>query len=261
MNGSTPRTLFIVLAFVTVIPTVVRGETARDQAREQARQGRTLYEEGRYQDALEAYRAAFELAPAPGVLFNLGQCYRHLGDMASALEYYERYLSESPTAANRPAVEALIEQCRTQLVQVPGDAGPPDVALPADGGLGAGTTADDDAGARPTGGQTHGDIDAAPTHSDEPGLEPQQDFFYGDSTHSSPDTALVPEEAGGAAAIGGGERSRLPVYRRWWFWTLIGAAVVGATVGAVVGVTSAEPTVVLPQGSLGTLDGRGQSDK
>jgi hypothetical protein len=28
-----------------------------------------------------------------------------------------------------------------------------------------------------------------------------------------------------------------PIYKRWWFWTLIGAAVAGATAGAVAGTT------------------------
>jgi tetratricopeptide (TPR) repeat protein len=40
-----------------------------------------------------------------------------------------------------------------------------------------------------------------------------------------------------------------PVYKRWWFWTLIGAAVAGATVGTVVALQPADPSPV--QGSVG----------
>lgn len=265
MNGSTSRTLVAALTLATVIspPTITWGETARDQAREHAQQGRSLYEEGRYEEALSAYRAAFELAPAPGVLFNLGQCYRHLGDMAQALDHYERYLSEAPTAPNRPTVEALIEQCRTHLAEEPSDTGPPelesdahppDVASPSDAGPQDTAAADADAG--PAEGGAGRDSDADPPHNNEPATDSQWDEFYGDSEPRPPDTTSASEPGGGAATTGGDERPSRPVYRRWWFWTLIGTAVIGATVGAVVGVTTQDPTVVLPQGTLGTLDGR-----
>ena len=32
-----------------------------------------------------------------------------------------------------------------------------------------------------------------------------------------------------------------PVYRKWWFWTLIGTSVVGATIGIALGVYSVPP--------------------
>jgi tetratricopeptide (TPR) repeat protein len=42
-----------------------------------------------------------------------------------------------------------------------------------------------------------------------------------------------------------------PVYKRWWFWTGVGAAVAGGAVAAFV--LTRDNT---PQGSLGTIDGR-----
>jgi tetratricopeptide (TPR) repeat protein len=45
-----------------------------------------------------------------------------------------------------------------------------------------------------------------------------------------------------------------PVYRRWWFWTGVGAVVVGAVATTVV--LSSGDRAVLPGGSLGTLDER-----
>jgi len=33
---------------------------------------------------------------------------------------------------------------------------------------------------------------------------------------------------------------RTPIYKRWWFWTLIGAAVAGATAGTVVAATRSD---------------------
>jgi tetratricopeptide (TPR) repeat protein len=54
-------------------------------------------------------------------------------------------------------------------------------------------------------------------------------------------TRLLPRApaplAAGAPAREAHPPSRLPVYKRWWFWTIIGAVVVGATVGGVVAGT------------------------
>lgn len=38
-----------------------------------------------------------------------------------------------------------------------------------------------------------------------------------------------------------GQRRRRPVYQRWWFWTIIGTAVVGLAVGLPVGLTRSAP--------------------
>ena len=39
-------------------------------------------------------------------------------------------------------------------------------------------------------------------------------------------------------AAGGGDAVVTPVYKRWWFWTLLGAAVVGGAVGGALGARS-----------------------
>jgi len=50
-------------------------------------------------------------------------------------------------------------------------------------------------------------------------------------------------EVGKAAAVG------KPIYKEWWFWTIIGAAVVGGTVGVVVGTLPADRTATVRQGA------------
>ena len=46
------------------------------------------------------------------------------------------------------------------------------------------------------------------------------------------------------AAVSGGT----PIYKKWWFWTIVGAAVVGGTVGAVVGSQPDNWTAAVRQG-------------
>lgn len=45
-----------------------------------------------------------------------------------------------------------------------------------------------------------------------------------------------------------------PVYKKWWFWTIVGGAVAGATITAIA--VGGDTTTVLPSGSLGTWDRR-----
>jgi len=48
------------------------------------------------------------------------------------------------------------------------------------------------------------------------------------------------------------QRGSTPVYKRWWFWTLIGVGVAGATTGIVLGVRGSGDG--LPSGEAGTID-------
>jgi tetratricopeptide (TPR) repeat protein len=67
-----------------------------------------LYALGRFQDALQEYQAAYEAKALPGFLFNIGQCYRNLGNYKQAAFSFRKYLDEKPDAKNRSAVESLI---------------------------------------------------------------------------------------------------------------------------------------------------------
>lgn len=92
------------------------GATAEEEARarELFQHGQSEYDAGRYEEALEAWRGAYENLPLPGFLFNLGQCYRHLGRHEEALEAYRLYLKEMPEAPNRDLVEELIAEVESQ---------------------------------------------------------------------------------------------------------------------------------------------------
>jgi tetratricopeptide (TPR) repeat protein len=56
-----------------------------------------------------------------------------------------------------------------------------------------------------------------------------------------------------------GVEPRRPVYRRWWFWTILGTVIVaGASVasGVAFWYDQQEPEQLLPEGSLGVMDWR-----
>ncbi len=86
-------------------PDVDREKTARAKFVE----GTKAYNLGQFEAALTAYKEAFDLKSHPGFLFNIAQCYRHLGQFATAAFYYRRYRNEAQlSSADAVVLEELI---------------------------------------------------------------------------------------------------------------------------------------------------------
>lgn len=104
-------------------------------------------------------------------------------------------------------------------------------------------------------------FDAVDMENDRAELEPELfedadelEFFvsahdsYGNviARRGSPEEPLVVEIGEAVATLNPedptvGPVERRPVYQRWWFWTIIGTAVIGLAVGLPVGLTRANP--------------------
>ncbi|CAN5852856.1 hypothetical protein BH11MYX2_BH11MYX2_01340 [soil metagenome] len=67
-----------------------------------------LFALGKFQDALAEYQEAYDAKPLPGLLFNIGQCYRNLGEYDQAIFSFEKYLKLKPDAENRDQVQDYI---------------------------------------------------------------------------------------------------------------------------------------------------------
>lgn len=85
------------------------------RAREHYARGERLFAMGHFRDAKTAYEAAYHAKALPGLLFNIGQCYRNLGDYASAVFVFRQYLQRQPDASNGDAVRALIGQMEADM--------------------------------------------------------------------------------------------------------------------------------------------------
>ena len=90
---------------------------SREQARAIAGEASAHYNLGRFQEALAGYERAYELYPAHGLLFNLGQCHRELGTHERAIFFFERYLEETGDSPNRELVIDLIAESRAALAR------------------------------------------------------------------------------------------------------------------------------------------------
>lgn len=69
-------------------------------------------ENGRYEEALEAFERAYRLSDRPGLLFNIGSVAERLRRDGEAISAYERYLERVPDAPNRKDVERRIALLR-----------------------------------------------------------------------------------------------------------------------------------------------------
>jgi len=164
--------LLLLVGLAVTVPArpVHADDPATRAARRHFERGEKLFALGRFDDALEEYQTAFDAKPLPGFLYNIGQCYRNLGDYDQAIFSFKKYLKLDPDAPNREAVERLIEELEAKKAQ--GDS---------------------------------------------------QRFVR---------KKREPEK---------------PVYKKWWFWTAVGAAAVGGSVAIYASQSGSSP----PDTSLG----------
>ena len=194
--------------------------SAHARARVLNEEGLKQYNLGHHQDALKAFEEAYLAEADPKYLFDIGQCYRQVGDPAHAAYSYKAYLAARPEAANREEVEKLIATAEQEIQRRQAEAPPvapitietkpafPVVAPPA-------TTV------------------TGPVPPQVP-LTPEPSATTVTTIYSSP----PPAEA-------------VPVYRRWWLWVAVGVVLVGAAVAT--GVASAPSDAAIPSTSLGAF--------
>jgi tetratricopeptide (TPR) repeat protein len=89
-----PRTTLLVI-LLALAGGPARGDDAADGRRLYHR-GQTFLEAGDYRAAAEAFEAGYLAAPRVGFLLNIGNCYRKLGELGKARQFYWRFLDAAP---------------------------------------------------------------------------------------------------------------------------------------------------------------------
>jgi tetratricopeptide (TPR) repeat protein len=72
--------------------------------------GLSHYNLGEFDLAIEAFRKAYAISQAPGLLFNIAQSFRLKKDYEQATYFYTTYLRLKPDAPNRADVEARLKE-------------------------------------------------------------------------------------------------------------------------------------------------------
>ncbi|MEK6607826.1 MAG: tetratricopeptide repeat protein [Myxococcota bacterium] len=87
-------------------------DAEKAQAREHFKQGKILYNLGKFPDAAEEFEQAYRLYPDAQMLFNLARVHHEAKNRERAIFFYERYLSEFPEAEDRADVQKWIDELR-----------------------------------------------------------------------------------------------------------------------------------------------------
>ena len=87
-----------------------------EQASKHFADGRKLYNEGKYHEAISALLKAYELRPAPPILLNIARTYEKLKNKKSALKFYKEFLLKARmTDPNRPMVEKVVKTLQAEV--------------------------------------------------------------------------------------------------------------------------------------------------
>ncbi len=203
--------------------------------------GEIYYERSEYPAAAHEFEEAYRISKRPELLYNMGKSYDGQGDHARALAAYRRFLTAVASSPDRPTVQARVTALGALVGRVTIRASVEGSAVTIDG-TPVGTTPLAEAIELNPGGHKieivregyatwRGDVVAAPGQARE--VEAEQISLV----------KVVKVER-----VVEVER-RVPVYKRWYLWVPIGAAVVAAVVaGAVVG--SQQPPVNGPFAQL-----------
>ncbi len=108
------RLVFILLVTVLAARVAYAEDPATKSAKRHFDRGQKLFNLGKFDEALDEYQQAYEAKEIPAILFNIGQCYRNLGDYEAAIFSFKKYLKLEPDADNREQVEEYIEELETE---------------------------------------------------------------------------------------------------------------------------------------------------
>ena len=246
--------------------------TARaDLADQHYKRALAFYENKDYPRAIREFQAAYKVRQLPRILLNIGQVYRKLGMASTALKFYEHYLRVDLQAKPeiKLEVDRYIAQTRAML-------DPPDIVpLPSKSAAAAAAEAVADApydvipitvpelytgdadqpavplgkGGKPLGAKGRGKVGqpAGPTDgTPPPSVSPTA------RTWQSPNSLAPPSANPGelrSALVTPPPSAPTPLYKKGWFWGVIGGVAAGVVItGVAVGVAAqknALPTTIL----------------
>jgi hypothetical protein len=201
-----------------------------DEARTLARRGIECFHRGEYAQAIADFEASYALRPMPSLIYNIAQTHRLAGHCRQAVEQYRRFVTQAPTGPLHDAAMAQLTQLEPCLSAEPStlssdDASPADKLKPS----------------------------SSPALPSVPMTTPTTTSTTTSTTMAQPPTTATTTPATTTAATTtatttAATKARVPVYRRWWLWTSLGAATTALAVGLGVGL-SARP-VAYPSTSL-----------
>ena len=123
----------VALALATIAAPGVTHAGNRAEADRHFKAAQAAERAGDFRAAISEYQAAYDAAPHPTVLFNIGNAYERVGEARHAAEFFGRYLAEDATAEDRAEVEARIGRLAARPSTVTITSDPPGAVVFVDG--------------------------------------------------------------------------------------------------------------------------------
>ena len=123
MRGFISGSLLVAVTVAVVAnPADVRGQQSSTAAQDAAAEARQAYDAGRKQEAIEAYKRAYELSGDHALLFRLGEVNREIGQDVVALRFYRSYVARDARGKFRQAAERAVRELDLKLAKPAGAA-------------------------------------------------------------------------------------------------------------------------------------------
>ena len=244
------RTTLALLAACALVVTAMPEASAQGdkiaQARSHYQQGDKLFAAGDYRGAITQFQSADRLAPSPLLHYNIGLCHERLGESAEALRRYRAYRVKVPNAANRAEVDGKIARLEAAMEAAAKPAPTPDpIAEPDPDPITGGEPSADPTPPPSAAGTSTGTVPTyAPTG--DPALDRVASVNLGEvaARHPAVSAPAAPPAPVGAGTAGqplnrsgagnnttatppddGGDKPK-PLYKRWWFWVVVGVSAI-----------------------------------
>jgi hypothetical protein len=102
-----------VLGVLLAQPTRAVAQDDTAQAKAHYAKGKEHFAAGRLDEAAREFKKAYLIKRIPGILFNIAQVYRKLGDTKMAIHFFEKFVQEAPANdPNKKAVAAILEELK-----------------------------------------------------------------------------------------------------------------------------------------------------
>lgn len=234
------RALVVALVLLVMVSGVQAADQPKDVATAHVRKATAAYNLGKYAEAAKEYEAAYEQTLDPNLLFNIAQAYRLAGDREKAIMAYRSFIRSAPQSEQRHLAESKMRELERQRSTAPPPTIPPPGPEPAPPAAAAATPAPTPA--PPSAAPLAPSV--APASADKPSP--------GSAAAARPSTT---EAAGGlvTAPTAPEPAQPAPFYKRWPFWTAVGAVVAG---GVVLGIVLSRhgKDVTMPTSAYGTQE-------
>ncbi|MBI2373279.1 MAG: PEGA domain-containing protein [Deltaproteobacteria bacterium] len=77
--------------------------------------GKKAFARGSYEEAIQEFKAAYDLKPSSGIIFNIAKSYERLARYEEAIDYFQQYLQSEPNAKDKADVEESIRRLKKSI--------------------------------------------------------------------------------------------------------------------------------------------------